>query len=1177
MPITRLQHCSALVLFLYFPWFPYLPAAPPEAPPQAVAVETGVTGEPQTATPASEEPLVLPGVVIEEIPKGSALEKAGLQVGDVILSWERLPNPPANPGGASGKIDSPFDWMWLEIEQGPRGMVTLTGERNGFPLSCQIPLGTWAVNVAPNFVHLPASLFRHGKALEIQGDVSSAIAEWRSLAIWFSQQEHTKDEEAWLNIVIGRELAAQGGREEAKSHYLRAIEKAVSDRGRSLTLDLTARFFLENGGSSEAENYFRAALELQTRTGLGELSIARSMSTIVTALYRQGRNSEVAPYLQTAYISYTKLAPQAPELIKILSNLGTQAKQLGNLDQSLKYHQESVNMAETMSPNSIAHADSLYEIGTTERDSGQMKEALVHLLKALELRERLEPGSKHLATTLNGLSMFYRILGDLDQALVLARRSVSISETLTNSEGHTAVALNTIALIENALGQWAEAEADLDRAMMLASKSEQKKRIVPVILANMAVVQENQGRLSAALPIYRKALDLKRRNGVVAEIAPTLRSLGILYYRIGNPAQASAYLSEALAIQESTQPNSIDTADTLDVLAAMLAESGNLAASSAYIEKAIKIVKASAPNSLIAASVYSNYGVIKQRMGLSSVAKQYAQEAVDLYDALFLRVSYSPVALRKFSGRHFSAYTNAAGIYAELGQAELALEATEKGRGRALMMQLAERDLLPSPSVPDQTAEKIRNLEKSLDRLESNDVSTAYNEVDDQKRRSEQHALLRERERLIDEVRRHSPRLAALRYPLALSTDKIQGALDPGTALVSFVTGNTRSLIFTLSRDHDLHVQILPVGEREIRQRVEKFRGLLGEARSGTRLGKLRVAELRRLSKDLYTLLVAPAADRIEESDRVLIVADGPLHYLPFAALVRDAPDEDGHSRDQYLAEWKPFHSVLSATVYAEIKKDREEPTKIQLGIPLLLGAFGNTQLPPDLKSRPPEQVADIRVRSAVRSGTLEFEPLPFSRREVEGIAALFPPEQVAIFLGAEATEEQAKTIGKSVRILHFATHASLDDRFPLNSALVLTMPEGFPENRDNGLLQVWEIFEKMRLNADLVVLSACDSGLGEEQGGEGLIGLTRAFQYAGARTVMASLWSVHDQATSELMIRFYKHLRAGKSKDEALRQAQIELIRGPIEVVNEKGEKTFLDASAPYYWAGFQMYGDWQ
>ena len=109
------------------------------------------------------------------------------------------------------------------------------------------------------------------------------------------------------------------------------------------------------------------------------------------------------------------------------------------------------------------------------------------------------------------------------------------------------------------------------------------------------------------------------------------------------------------------------------------------------------------------------------------------------------------------------------------------------------------------------------------------------------------------------------------------------------------------------------------------------------------------------------------------------------------------------------------------------------------------------------------------------------------------------------------------------------------------------------------------------------MVLSACRSALGKELGGEGLIGLTRAFQYAGARTVAATLWSVADQATAELMIRFYHHLRAGKPKDVALQAAQIELIRDPIQLRDETGQTVGMDASAPYYWAAFQLIGDWQ
>jgi CHAT domain-containing protein len=136
----------------------------------------------------------------------------------------------------------------------------------------------------------------------------------------------------------------------------------------------------------------------------------------------------------------------------------------------------------------------------------------------------------------------------------------------------------------------------------------------------------------------------------------------------------------------------------------------------------------------------------------------------------------------------------------------------------------------------------------------------------------------------------------------------------------------------------------------------------------------------------------------------------------------------------------------------------------------------------------------------------------------------------------------------------------------PLNSALALTLPESPAPGRDNGLLQAWEIFEQVRLDADLVTLSACETALGQEMGGEGLVGLARAFQYAGARSVLASLWGVGDDSTAELMKRFYGHLQAGKAKDEALRAAQIDLLRGAAPGV-----------AHPFHWAPFVLIGDWR
>src|SRR5205807_10421495 len=174
--------------------------------------------------------------------------------------------------------------------------------------------------------------------------------------------------------------------------------------------------------------------------------------------------------------------------------------------------------------------------------------------------------------------------------------------------------------------------------------------------------------------------------------------------------------------------------------------------------------------------------------------------------------------------------------------------------------------------------------------------------------------------------------------------------------------------------------------------------------------------------------------------------------------------------------------------------------------------------------------------------GGVNLGRLPFSREEVTNIAALFPKNS-QMFLGAEATEERAKALLPKARYIHFATHALLDERIPLNSALALTSPATWVPGQENGLLQAWEIFEQVHLNAGLVVLSACESGLGTEARGEGLIGLTRAFQYAGARSILASQWSVDDRRTAQLMKRFYTQLQGGKSKDEALRSAQLELI----------------------------------
>ena len=400
-----------------------------------------------------------------------------------------------------------------------------------------------------------------------------------------------------------------------------------------------------------------------------------------------------------------------------------------------------------------------------------------------------------------------------------------------------------------------------------------------------------------------------------------------------------------------------------------------------------------------------------------------------------------------------------------------------------------------------------------------------------------------QQEEITEKVRRASPRNATLHNPQPLDLTAARKVLDPGTLLVAYSIGRDRSFLFVVdpaeTAGSGLQVFPLALGDQALRQRVESFRNLLQRADSD------RVV-LARQGRELYDLLLRPADSRIAAAARILISPDGPLHTLPFAALVRDG---------RFLAEQKPTHTVISATVYAELKKSRPAGTPSPR---VEIAAFGDPIYPPLPSGQSPAIQPD--VRAALGRG-LSLTPLPATREEVRGIKALYP--EARAFLGAEATEERAKSIGMGTRYLHFACHGLLDERSPLSSALALSIPDHPKEGQDNGLLQAWEIFDEMRLDADLVTLSACDSAMGSELGGEGLLGLTRAFQYAGARSVLASLWSVSDASTADLMKRFYGYLRQGKTKDEALRAAQTDLIHSP-------------SFSHPYHWAAFQLSGDW-
>ncbi|HSJ76037.1 MAG TPA: CHAT domain-containing tetratricopeptide repeat protein, partial [Gemmatimonadales bacterium] len=559
---------------------------------------------------------------------------------------------------------------------------------------------------------------------------------------------------------------------------------------------------------------------------------------------------------------------------------------------------------------------------------------------------------------------------------------------------------------------------------------------------------------------------------------------------------------------------------------------------------------------------------VLRRMGRLQEAARYADLSIESLEAQIDKLGGSQETKGKFRGRHGDIYRDALRLQLELGHPQEAFHLLERFRAQAFLALLAERDLAFASDFPPELDQERRQLAVSYDRNELQ--LTALDPEKDREAiealQHEQVKLRRRREEIAAEIRRTAPRLANLQDPQALTFEQVREALDPGTVMLSYSAGQEQTHLFIVTPGRELHVETLKVGREALEKDVGRYRQLIDQTRAGSALG---AQGLGWFSRRLYNLLVEPAEPWIAAGERIVLVPDGPLHLLPFAALIR--------RNGQYLVEWKPQSTVLSGTVFAELKKQRRDSGAVAEPSSQQWVAFGDPWFPPRLAQNRSEEIGEFRLRSFSTRAHLNWKRLPESRREVEEIAALFPADRRRTYVDRDASEERAKAVGKNARILHFATHGYVDDRSPFDSGLVLSIPEDLAEGHDNGLLQVWEIFESVRLDADLVVLSACETGIGEIRGGEGIIGLTRAFQYAGARSVLASLWRVEDEATAELMERFYRHLRSGKAKDEALRAAQLELIRSPLRVPDGRGGWIKRNAAAPYFWAALQLVGDGQ
>jgi CHAT domain-containing protein/Tfp pilus assembly protein PilF len=901
----------------------------------------------------------------------------------------------------------------------------------------------------------------------------------------------------------GQKLAKAGQTGEALTRWRNAAAEAAQSSV------LSAVWLLSEAGSdladarkwAEADELTRQALE--QAAGAEPVVRAQIVESWAKTFYTRDWARAEALYSQSLQ-ERRKGKAESLAIAFIINSLGFVIRNQGRLVPAEEQYRSALGIAERLAPGSIAVASFLNNMGAVAQYRGELVRAEEYYLRGLAIRQKVLPES--VSSVWNNLGAVAFDEGNLDKADTYWRNALTLLEKSAPGSPLMARVLHNIAQVAQARGDFATAEEFYRRTSDVVAKLDPGGLDFAESLDWVGRMAFRRGDLARAEDAQRQALAIRQKlDPAGLSTAESLASLGILAAARKDAATAEEYQREALQIREKLAPGSKDHADSLLSVAALLRVKGQFAGSAELVGNALDMMER---------NISGLDGTEENRVDRRAMYAASYREYVEL------------LLLDKQPERAFAAW--------------------ERSRARSLLSMIAERDLTLSSDLPADLKQARSLNDRAYDRVQ-NQINGLPANAGPQRAAllARLTGLAGERERIAERIRRASPRLAGLQYPQPLDLNGTRQVLDAGTVLLSYSAGPTQTVLFVVQPagvDPGLTVFTLPIGDKELQAKVQEFRRLIEHGSVANRTA------LNAGGRALYDLLIKPAEALLAENNRVLIVPDGALHVLPFAALLRS----DG----QYLAEWKPLHEVVSATVYAEVKKMRHPPAAA--GTELL--AFGDPRTTAERKQQQP-QPASLELRSALQSVS-SLSSLPFSREEVAGIATLYP-RRSETYVGADATEARAKTLSPRARYIHFATHALLDETVPLNSAIVLHIPDQWSEGQENGLLQAWEIFEQVRLNADLVVLSGCETGLGTEDKGEGLIGLTRAFQYAGARSVLASLWSVDDRKTAELMRSFYRYLQNGKSKDEALRAAQLELIH--------------RNASNPYYWAGFSLFGDWQ
>jgi CHAT domain-containing protein/tetratricopeptide (TPR) repeat protein len=840
-----------------------------------------------------------------------------------------------------------------------------------------------------------------------------------------------------------------------------------------------------------------------------------------------------------------------------LHNIGVVYDSLGETQKGLEKYKEVLPILRALGDRS-GEASTLNNIGFVYNSLGDTQKALEKYNEALPLRRALGDRRGE-AITLTNIGAVYLSLGETQKALGKFNEALSIRRALGDRNGEAAT-LRNIGAAYQLLEERQKALEKFNEALPL-SRAVGDRGGEAVTLNNIGRVYWSMGETQKALEKYNEALPLRRAVGDPTGVAITLRSIGRVYWSLGDTQKALEKYNEALPLSRAVGDRNGE-ADALLRIARVEQKHGNLNQARQTIEQAISIIE----------SLRTNIGSQELRASFFASRHEFFESYID---ALMQTHKQDPAAA-------FDA---------------VALAVSERAQARSLLELLNEARADIRQGVDSSLLERERSLQQRLNTKAAAQVRLLirkHTPTQADAAAKEIASITAEYEELRAQIRARSPRYAALTQPQPLGLAEIQQqVLDPDTLLLEYSLGDNASHLFVVSQTSITSHQ-LPK-RAEIEAATRRVRELLTapQPQPGDTEAKYqaRVKEAREgywtQAAELSRMLLGPVASRLGRK-RLAIVADGALQYIPFAALPAPSSGNDGGRNSG--AEPQPLfveHEIVnlpSASTLATLRRETagRKPAKKSFAVladPVFtdddtrvrrnVSKAGTKEETRSADSNETDVVFQQMTRSGRETGVIGgeggFGRLLSTRREAAAISALVPERERMLALDFEASRTTAlrPELGE-YRIVHFATHGMLNNIHPELSGIVLSLvdKEGQPQD---GFLRLQDIYN-LKLSAELVVLSACQTGLGKEIKGEGLIGLTRGFMYAGAPRVVASLWKVDDRATSELMKRFYQGLLGPEALRPAgaLRQAQLSIWK----------QKQWRE---PYYWAAFVLQGEWK